>query len=156
MYKWTNLTNGRWYVGSHSGTVDDGYIGSGKVFKSAIKKYGIHNFKRDILYVGEDFIDQENYYLKLWNAAEDINSYNIASKAIGGLGFIKGCIPWNKGKRYSKRKGQIPWNLGKSFSKEAIHKMRLAKLGKPSPNKGKKLGPEAANKAWKTKKNKHD
>lgn len=25
VYKWINLINGKWYIGSHNGTVDDGY-----------------------------------------------------------------------------------------------------------------------------------
>ena len=32
------------------GNVDDGYIGSGTYFKNAVKKYGIENFERKILY----------------------------------------------------------------------------------------------------------
>ena len=52
IYKTTNLINGKIYVGLHStDNVDDGYLGSGWVLKSAIKKYGRENFKREVLLV---------------------------------------------------------------------------------------------------------
>jgi hypothetical protein len=49
-YITTNLINGKQYVGSHStNDINDNYIGSGKLIKKAIKKYGKSNFKRKIL-----------------------------------------------------------------------------------------------------------
>ena len=33
VYKWTNIKNGKKYIGSHYGSVDDSYTGSGKYFK---------------------------------------------------------------------------------------------------------------------------
>ena len=51
VYLTTNLINNKIYVGVHSTyNLDDGYIGTGKNIKKAIKKYGKENFKRDILY----------------------------------------------------------------------------------------------------------
>jgi len=50
VYKTTNKVNGKFYVGSHQTTkLDDGYLGSGKVLKLAIKKYGRQNFEREII-----------------------------------------------------------------------------------------------------------
>ena len=50
VYKTTNLINNYIYIGVHETfNVDDGYLGSGKLLKQAIKKYGKHSFKREIL-----------------------------------------------------------------------------------------------------------
>lgn len=68
-------------VGVHSGELDDGYIGSGKLLHLAVKKHGIENFERRVLsthetlaeafaeerlIVNEEFVHREDTYnLKL-------------------------------------------------------------------------------------------
>lgn len=85
IYEWTDSTNGKNYIGSHKGTIDDDYIGSGKHFISAYKKR-LDAFTRKILeYVFEDdrkiLIEAEQKYLDLidWK-----NTYNISRRAGGG------------------------------------------------------------------------
>lgn len=89
IYEWTNMLNGKKYIGSHAGTIDDGYIGSGKVFQQAIRKYGVENFTRTIIeYVEvEDrhyLLEREKLHLDSVNAYYSDNYYNVAKDVIGG------------------------------------------------------------------------
>ncbi|QDP64711.1 MAG: putative intron-associated endonuclease 1 [Prokaryotic dsDNA virus sp.] len=50
VYKVTNKINGKFYIGSHQTVnIEDGYLGSGKLVKLAIKKYGRENFNKCII-----------------------------------------------------------------------------------------------------------
>lgn len=89
LYKITNLINNKFYIGVHSTEdINDGYMGSGKAIKAAEKKYGINNFKKEIL---EYFDSIEEMYKR---EAEIVNEsliqnplcYNIT---LGGYGLSK-------------------------------------------------------------------
>jgi len=54
VYRWTDSSNGMYYVGSHKGDIDYGYVGSGKRFKPAYNKRP-KAFEREILYTGEHY-----------------------------------------------------------------------------------------------------
>lgn len=83
VYKWINTRNGKWYIGSHKGSVDDGYIGSGVIFKKAYKKYKEY-FVREVIYTGLDFREVEELVLKTLGAASDRQSYNLRNISLGG------------------------------------------------------------------------
>lgn len=53
VYKWTNIDNGKYYIGKHKGTEDDGYVSSGKVL---LQVYNANpkSFKRTILFRGTE------------------------------------------------------------------------------------------------------
>lgn len=54
LYKLTNLVNGKIYVGCHATkNFDDSYMGSGTRLAYAKRKYGVENFKKEILSVHE-------------------------------------------------------------------------------------------------------
>jgi hypothetical protein len=58
VYKTTNLINNMIYIGVHkTNNIDDGYIGSGKFFKLAVKKYGKNYFKKEILFIYDNIED---------------------------------------------------------------------------------------------------
>lgn len=90
IYKITNKINGKIYIGKHqTQDLNDGYMGSGKLIKNAIEKYGIENFEKEILYqfetekemnikeadlVTEDFVKEET-------------NYNLCPGGKGGWGY---------------------------------------------------------------------
>ena len=134
VYVWVNNITGNFYLGSHEGTLDDGYTGSGKVFQRAVKKYGIDNFTRCIHYKGPDFRDHEDNYLKLLDCANDPTSYNLSSNAFGGppSETTKAKISkTKKGKKASaETKNKISKALkGKSKSQESIRKRTESRIG---------------------------
>jgi group I intron endonuclease len=81
VYKTTNLTNGRFYVGMHSTeNIDDGYLGSGTAFWNALEKYGKECFKKEILEECDDrssLIECERKWILQLNAVDGDLGYNI-------------------------------------------------------------------------------
>jgi group I intron endonuclease len=80
VYKTINLINSKFYVGVHKiSHKKDTYLGSGKLLKKAIKKYGKENFVRETLY---SFNSESKAYKKekeLVNLefVQDKNTYNV-------------------------------------------------------------------------------
>lgn len=89
IYKTTNLINGKIYVGQHyikpENSATDGYLGSGKILKQAVKKYGKENFEREILEVCtyENVADREIYWIEILDSRNSDVGYNLS---LGGLG----------------------------------------------------------------------
>lgn len=77
VYKWTNKETGHYYIGSHCGTVDDGYVTSGSLLREAMEVYGIEAFERTILYSGPSYRQEETRQIALHDAINDTLSYNI-------------------------------------------------------------------------------
>lgn len=91
IYKTTNLVNNKIYIGAHStNDIADGYIGSGKMLHLAIKKYGLENFKREVLHMfnsPEEMFEKETEIVnEEFIGRSDV--YNIVTGGFGG--FNKG------------------------------------------------------------------
>jgi hypothetical protein len=86
IYEWTNKINNMKYIGAHTGSEDDGYIGGGKRFRIALREHGFANFERKILeYVNDatKIKDRENHYLGLYDVVDDDTYYNSSSRSSG-------------------------------------------------------------------------
>lgn len=86
VYKTTNLINGKIYVGLHvTSNLEDDYLGSGSQLKSAVKKYGKENFKREYIKICNS--PEEMYELEADIVNEDFvkrsDTYNMKT---GGTG----------------------------------------------------------------------
>lgn len=85
IYLTTNLLNGKIYVGKHeileNKKLNATYIGSGRLFKRALKKYGEENFKRNILrlcYTLHELRIWEHVYIVKYKSYVRSIGYNIA------------------------------------------------------------------------------
>nr|DAG32488.1 MAG TPA: intron associated endonuclease [Caudoviricetes sp.] len=112
IYITTNLVNGKRYIGQRK--FSDGwkpYLGSGKRFKEAVKKYGRENFVRsivDIAYSREELNAKEINLIKFLNAVDSRNFYNISDG-----GEIKG------------KNGKDAYWYNKQLPREIIEKANL-------------------------------
>lgn len=82
VYLTTNKINGKKYIGQHvSDKFDSSYIGSGKLIKQAISKYGKNSFDCEILVEcssQEELDEAERYYIEQVSAYSNDDYYNIA------------------------------------------------------------------------------
>jgi hypothetical protein len=80
LYKWTELSSGKWYIGSRTAEgchPFDGYICSSKVVKPKILSNPL-DWRREILCFGnqEFILDLEMKYLRKYKVRKDPMSYN--------------------------------------------------------------------------------
>ena len=169
IYKTTNIINKKEYIGIHqTDNIDDGYLGSGLAIKRSIKKYGVENFKREILefcnsfeellikekkYVNEDWVNNKNNYnLKTGGQSAGILSKDSKNKISETLKkkYLNGELKYH-GKPYKPteyQKNQMSEILKNKYANgEIIKKIGIEpwnkgkKTGQNVWNKGKKLGP---------------
>lgn len=91
LYEITNQVNGKIYVGVHkTKSLDDGYMGSGKVIRHAIEKHGIENFTKVILETFDDsaamYAREKEVVTAEFLAREDV--YNLRRGGFGGFDHI--------------------------------------------------------------------
>ena len=153
VYITTNLINGKKYIGKRSlPEFDTKYLGSGKLLKRAIKKYGRENFKCEVIKwceTEEDLNNSERYYIKQYNAQKNNMFYNISEGGDWG-NVTRGMTTeeyeeWKRkinprGRHHSEetKKKISEARTGIKYSEKTIQKMRENNLGKNNPMYGTK------------------
>ena len=87
IYLTTNTINQKKYIGKHStDDLDDGYLGSGKALKMAIRKYGRESFIKQILFVfdTQEDMDKKEAELIGEEVAKNTHYYNMSPGGEGG------------------------------------------------------------------------
>lgn len=105
LYKITNTVNGMEYIGVHrTDNLNDGYMGSGKLIRRAIAKYGEENFSKEILEYFNTYREaliKEKEIVTLEYANKN-NTYNLRE---GGYGKCEWSDEWKKEfSQYKKNK----------------------------------------------------
>lgn len=122
IYRTTNQINGKCYIGKHqTKDLNDGYMGSGKLIKRAIAKYGIENFSKEILHVFNT--EKEMNAKEAEIVTEDFckNSYNLCKGGQGGFSYINHNCTEQK-RQNSLKGGQ---KLRELWKTDPVHKAKV-------------------------------
>ena len=135
VYKITNLVDGKVYIGKHqTEQLKDGYMGSGKYLQHAIKKHGLENFKKEILYQFDN--EEEMNHIEAELVTEEFckrdDTYNICIGGKGGWSYINSNRNFSehnmklaKNRDYSKTDLSFvtdEWRKNKSDTVKKLHK----------------------------------
>lgn len=113
LYKTTCKTTGKFYVGMHSSdSLEDGYLGSGKILGYSRHKYGDENHTREILEICESREQLKSREKEIVNEDMLKDPLNMNLKYGGEGGFTKESS--SKGARNRNKKYGLPLNLLKS------------------------------------------
>lgn len=168
IYKTLNTVNGKYYIGMDSKN-DPNYLGSGALLKKAIQKYGKDCFKKIILEQCdslEQLKEQEKYWINVYNACSDRESYNISTGGTGGDNFthnpdkelIREKLQARRHTEATKKKiRENNWQsthpgsrTGTKWTEEQRSRMENYWKNNIHPNRGKKLTKEAIEKRTKS------
>ena len=95
VYRTQNIVNGKYYFGVHkTKNPYDGYLGSGKVLKAAIAKYGEQSFIKNVCFI---YDNPEEAFAKEFELIETYRAdplcYNLRQGGSGGFDWINQNVP---------------------------------------------------------------
>lgn len=116
IYETINKINGQNYIGKHiTNNPYDDYLGSGKYLKRAIKKYGVENFEKKVLYIFDNKEDMDRKEAELVDEEylKFCKTYNLKQGGDGGWDYIN-----ENGFAKNKEHGVIGGSIHKKRMKE--------------------------------------
>ena len=145
IYKYTNINNGKVYIGQTSKTLEERALANGinyrecRRFYNAIRKYSWASFVPEILDTVESVEmanEREKYFISYYNSTDSDFGYNIALGGDNKKMSPETCaIISEKAKKRYVNKTTNPM-YGRKHSKETLEKQRLKKLGDKNPMYG--------------------
>lgn len=126
IYKATNLINGKIYIGQTSRTLNQRmseHLANNRTsyFDRALKKYGIHNFKIEVIAdakTKQELDEKEKYFIKYYKCKIP-SGYNMTDGGEGQLGVRKyGCENAHYGKKHTEATKEKMRNARKKYIKE--------------------------------------
>lgn len=146
IYKITNLLNGKVYVGKHTcDTIENSYMGSGVAIKRAIKKYGLENFKKEIVCIclnENEQNEKEIFWIEKFGTFD--NGYNLTKGGEGSLGRIK-----SKEEIEKARIARKHYYMENPDKRKALSDIAKQRIGSKNPFYGKKLSQDHIDKMTK-------
>lgn len=155
IYLWYDRKHKRYYLGSHLGEEDDGYVCSSTWMKSAYKRRP-HDFKRRILKRmktdRKGLLEEEHKYLSTLSSEElGTKYYNLKNNAH----FTRG----NSGRKHSdetkrkiseaKKKNPTKYWEGKSRDEGTKEKISKSKIGKSQEKSHREKNSKRMKELWK-------
>lgn len=129
IYIWYDRKHKKYYIGSHWGTENDGYICSSRNMKKNYKRRP-QDFKRRIVERvttdRKELLETEDKWLQL--ATKNPTRYYNKNFKTGGYWWLNEKTKKEVAKKVSEgNKGKVPWIKGKTHSKETRRKIKEAR-----------------------------
>lgn len=145
IYKITNNTNQKYYIGAHkTSNMEDNYFGSGVGLKRAIEKYGKENFTKEIICFCKD--ENDMYFREKELVTLNETSYNMTKGGKGGFSHIDSSGDNNVMRKSKEAREKVSIAMKKirndlsrkeqfdSISKKNLEKAVLKNTGKKRPD----------------------
>jgi len=120
VYRTINLLNQKFYIGVHKSRkpIDD-YVGSGRALQKAIEKYGLQNFKTEVLSYHDSLIEafEEEARLVTPELISSKTTYNMSPGGHGGsgVGHIKNFGKLKRARTAKEKSHLSAFFTGKTF-----------------------------------------
>lgn len=140
IYKTSNNINGKIYIGLSTRLIEESmdYLGSGPKLHSAIRKYGIENFTKEILEdnisTNKELGEREIYWISYYNSTDSLIGYNILTGGYGGNGHYERTPEMRLAASIKSKETYQP-----AKTPEAMERIRQGTIKRNKMAKGKKL-----------------